>query len=139
MYGMFHQIAQLSEHSFVPALSVNEVGYNHRLSRNVHIRETERAIKFSLKLGNRPMRLGEPIELLTNYGSAYEKIRERRGYGHRNVTQGLPSNSSHSAQLERGFIGRKEAEDSITTETDLGILETQLDFVAEIWDIHSKR
>ena len=56
-----------------------------------------------------PMEKGVPVELLTNYKSAYESVRERKGYGKNNVEHGLKSDTACRATcLQRNFVERED-------------------------------
>ena len=55
-----------------PLLTVNEVGHSNELQQNVYIRDIDdRIVKYFFKPNGR-MKVGMPIELLTNYKNTYE-------------------------------------------------------------------
>lgn len=57
-----------------------------------------------------PLRLGEPVELLTNYKCKYESVRERKGYGLRSINKGLCSDVIPAARMLRNFNERENVE-----------------------------
>ena len=68
------------------------------------------------------MKKGDTVELLVNYGSRYEDVRERKGYGLKNK-EGLGHDAEDkAAKLQRNFSERKEAELEIV---DLTFLEVR--------------
>jgi len=57
---------------FRPLPIVNEVGHSNELQQNVFIRDIDdRIVKYFFKPNGR-MKVGEPIELFTNYKNTYE-------------------------------------------------------------------
>ncbi len=92
-------------------LIVNEVGYNQNFAQNVYIKDSdnERSIQYYF-MPNIPMEIGAPVELLTNYKTAYEMVRERKGYGQSNLQQGLKSDSCRATRLQRNFLERDDVE-----------------------------
>jgi hypothetical protein len=95
-------------------LIVNEVGYNKNFVQNVYIKDSydERAIQYYF-MPDAPMQKGVPVELLTNYKSAYESVRERKGYGQSNAENGLQSDSCHATCLQRNFLEREDIENIV--------------------------
>lgn len=60
------------------------------------------------------MKKGDTVELLVNYGEAYEDVRNRKGYGLSNIGEGKgPDAEDKAARLRRNFIERKEVEREI--------------------------
>ena len=88
---------------------MNEVGYNKKFVQNVYIKDSddERSIQYYF-MPNTPMEIGVPVELLTNYKTAYESVRERKGYGLSNLQQGLKSDSCRATRLQRNFLERED-------------------------------
>ena len=88
---------------------MNEVGYNKNFVQNVYIKDSddERSIQYYF-MPNTPMEIGVPVELLTNYKTAYESVRERKGYGLSNLQQGLKSDSCRATRLQRNFLERED-------------------------------
>ena len=62
---------------------VNEVGHNPNLHRNVLILEqNDRSVYYYIAIDQKhAMKKGDSVELLVDYGDAYEEVRERKGYG----------------------------------------------------------
>lgn len=119
-------------------LEVNEVGHDKRLVRNVHIRCTGKEINFHYK-SKKKIHVGEAIEILTDYGGDYEEVRERRGYGYRNLHSGLSSDSSLAARIERSFFARSETETKILEQKGISKLRDQLEFISGTIDGISTR
>lgn len=116
------------------AMHVNEVGHNPDLVQNVFIcHNNERSVEYFLRLES-PMKSGETVELLTNYGIAYEAIRERKGYGRRNLYRGLHSDEDSSVELKRNFAEREDAENTIMM-LECSDIVAMLDFIYEnVWE-----
>jgi hypothetical protein len=92
-----------NEESLVPH-QVNEVGHSKLYNQNVWIEESDSdVVVYYLKA---KLQLGKTVELLTNYSWAYEGVREKRGYGLRNILEGVKPNS-HADRLQRGFADRE--------------------------------
>lgn len=93
---------------------VNEVGHSGIFKQNVFICHRDgRAVQYFIKLDS-PVKKGDQIELLTNYGKVYEDIREEKGYGYRNLNRGLASDDEDPAlALQRKFGNREDAENTI--------------------------
>jgi hypothetical protein len=115
------------------AMYVNEVGHNNKSKQNVFICPRDgRAVQYFIKLAS-PMKKGDQIELLTNYGKVYETIRERKGYGWRNLNRGLPSNEDRASGLKRNLGDREDAENTIML-LNCPNLVSMIEFVKErIW------
>lgn len=114
---------------------VNEVGYNPALNQNVFCGEQDdRVVKYFFRL-QQPMKSGSRIELLTNYRDGYESVRERKGYGWRNLHEGLPGDNLFSQRLERNFEDRRQVEMIIKLEKSLQSLSEYLSFIHnDIWN-----
>ena len=82
---------------------VNEVG--HKLDRKQNVfscDRDDRSIEYSFVLpDNMTLKTGDRIELLTNYFDGYERIRERHGYGLKNLYGGVSGDVDYSSYLER--------------------------------------
>lgn len=103
--GEPHHIAK----SNIP-MYVNEVGHSKTLRHNVLSREWEQddSVHYILHLSI-PMKKGQTVELLTNYGEAYELARERKGYGLKNINDGCKSDyDDESIRLHRTLIERRK-------------------------------
>jgi hypothetical protein len=113
------------------AMYVNEVGHSNKSKQNVFICPRDgRAVQYFIKLDS-PMKKGEQIELLTNYGKIYEDIREGKGYGYRNLNRGLASDDEDRAlALQRKFGHREDAENAIITLTCPNLV-SMIEFVKE--------
>jgi hypothetical protein len=112
---------------------VNEVGHENKSKQNVFICPRDgRAVQYFIKL-DFPMKNGDQIELLTNYGKVYERIREGKGYGYRNIHRGLASNEDRASALQRNFGDREDAENAIIL-LNCPNLVSMIEFVKErIW------
>jgi hypothetical protein len=127
--GSPHEIARKNI-----AMYVNEVGHSNNSKQNVFICPRDgRAVQYFIKLDS-PMKKGEQIELLTNYGKIYEDVREGKGYGYRNLNRGLASDDEDPAlALQRKFWHREDAENAIIT-LECPNLVSMIEFVKErIW------
>ena len=90
------------------------MGYNKNFVQNVYVKDfhDERTIRYYF-MPDAPMQKGVPVELLTNYKSAYELVRERKGYGQGNVEKRLKSDDCRATCLQRNFIEREDIENVI--------------------------
>ena len=90
------------------------MGYNKKFVQNVYIKDSddERAIRYYF-MPDAPMQKGVPIELLTNYKSAYESVRERKGYGQSNIDDGLKSDECRATCLQRNFLEREDIQNIV--------------------------
>ena len=90
------------------------MGHNDKLVQNIFIKDSddERSIRYFF-MPDAPMEKGVPVELLTNYKSAYESVRERKGYGKNNVEHGLKSDSCRATCLQRNFAEREDVQNII--------------------------
>jgi len=94
---------------------INEVGHDEKFCQNILAREKDdRIVHYYLYL-QKPIKKGETVELLTNYGDHYEETRERRGYGKANIQHGLKGNSDENARMRRNMSERKNVEDTINS------------------------
>jgi hypothetical protein len=64
-------------------------------------------------MSSSPLIKGKPVELLTNYKSVYEEVRERKGYGRRNTKSGMKSDDCISTRLQRNFSEREDVQNII--------------------------
>lgn len=86
--------------SHIP-MYVNEVGHNRNLCLNTHSREArDRSVEYYVDIKN-TIKPGETFELLTDYKTTYEATRERKGYGKRNLTGEVKSDSDEASRLKR--------------------------------------
>jgi hypothetical protein len=115
------------------AMYVNEVGHNNKSKQNVFICPRDgRAVQYFIKLDS-PMKKGDQMELLTNYGKVYEPIRERKGYGWRNLNRDLASDEDRASALQRNSGDREDAENAIML-LNCPNLVSMIEFVKErIW------
>jgi hypothetical protein len=110
---------------------VNEVGHSKLYNQNVWIKEDNRTVRYFFKA---ELQLGKAVELLTDYKSTYEKVREKRGYGLRNIREGVRSNSSDSDRLQRGIADRYDVEVAIDSTDSIARLRYLLHFIeTSIW------
>ena len=83
---------------------VNEVG-NSGSKENVLIRSADdsHTVEYYVRLmeSTKP---GQTVELLTNYGTPYEDVRERKGYGKKNLHQRDKSDDDLGARLHGVLI-----------------------------------
>jgi hypothetical protein len=93
-------------------MHVNEVGHNSELKQNVTPLEPDQGIHYYVHPQN-PMKVGEVIELLVDYGEFYEEVRERKGYGKSN----LGSDNVVSQRVKRNQGERVKIEDIILTQS----------------------
>jgi len=93
------------------SIAVNEIGHNTDRQQNVYIKDSfdSRVIKYYF-MPNAPLKKGKPVELLTNYKSAYEEVRQRKGYGRRNLKHGTKSDDCLATRFERNFAEREDIE-----------------------------
>lgn len=82
---------------------VNEVGHNPNLHRNVLIRDKDdRSIYYYVAIDRKhAMKKGDSVELLVDYGDAYEEVRERKGYGRVNTLEPIQRNLYERDELEK--------------------------------------
>jgi hypothetical protein len=106
--GNTHDIARVN----IP-MYVNEVGHNKKLVHNVESRDDEdRSVHYYINIVE-PMKQGQSVELLTDYFDTYEDVRERKGYGKKNLTIGLKSDEHLFARMERNCGVRQHLEDEL--------------------------
>lgn len=89
----------------LPAIYVNEVGHDQSLIQNVHISQVGGFVQYHIDI-KKPMKMGDEVELLCNYGSHYETTRERKGYGLENLLGAQKSDCDLASKLERNFVER---------------------------------
>lgn len=131
--GSPHEVAQ--QHI---AMYVNEIGHNNNLKQNVFIGEDyDRTVIYSIHL-DAPLIRGESVELFTNYRSVYEQVRERKGYGRKNLSWGLKCDRDRASRFSRNFGDRIDAETLVHSDSssdlmcDLWQLQSMIDFVHDI-------
>jgi hypothetical protein len=115
--------------------AVNEVGHNKAFRQNVYLADSldGRVVRYYF-MPDGGMEKGKPIELLTNYKSGYEGIRERKGYGLRNIREGVKSDDCIASRLQRNFGDREDAENMVDVTESIQRLSYLLKFIdAEIW------
>lgn len=102
--GLPHSFAQGN----IP-MYVNEVGHDPGLEQNVLIGDVDdRTAKYFYR-SDKQLLKGDTVELLTNYRRAYEPVRERKGYGLKNLTQGLkPASEDDGVRLFVNFEDRQD-------------------------------
>jgi hypothetical protein len=122
--------------------AVNEVGYSNVHRQNVYSASVDgNTIHYFFWPGQDQLSINEPIELYTKYRIGFEYIRERRGYGKRNVMYGLPSDEVAVARLERNFSDREEATNDLRliAEDDAkegtNGLSRQFVFLRDVWSL----
>ena len=88
------------------AMYVNEVGHNLSLTENVKPlpSATSRSVSYYAYI-EQSLQKGDEIELLTNYGTRYESMRERRGYGKNNAVK---SDNDNETRVIRNLAERKD-------------------------------
>ena len=94
------------------AMYVNEVGHNKDAIENVVSRDNTRTVSYYL-LQEKPLKKGESIELLTDYKSMYEVVRERKGYGKANIHGGLKDDKDDFMRFFRNIKERHNMEVTI--------------------------
>eukprot|EP00934_Nitzschia_sp_Nitz4_P006531 Nitzschia sp. Nitz4//scaffold329_size19327//3206//6550//NITZ4_008726-RA/size19327-snap-gene-0.0-mRNA-1//1//CDS//3329547990//6521//frame0 len=87
---------------------VNEVGYAKEMDQNVVAEQVQKRNVHYYADIQRPLRQGETVELLVNYGETYEPTRERQGYGRNNLLQKVQSDSHGPSRLERNLVERRD-------------------------------
>jgi hypothetical protein len=102
--GEVHSIARQNT-----PIYVNEVGHDKKLHCNVEIREkNDRSVYYYIFIDkDHAMKAGDQVELLVDYGEAYEDVRERKGYG-KNNNELYGGDSDAAARLNRNFSDRDE-------------------------------
>ena len=94
------------------AMYVNEVGHNKDAIENVVSRDNTRTVSYYL-LQEKPLKKGDTIELLTDYKSMYEVVRERKGYGKANIHGGLKDDTDDFMRFFRNIKERHNMEVTI--------------------------
>jgi hypothetical protein len=81
---------------------VNEVGHNPKLYSNVLILEkNDRSVYYYIAIDQKhAMKKGDTVELLVDYGDAYEEVRERKGYGRDKTFDPIQRNLGEREDLE---------------------------------------
>ncbi len=89
-----------------------EVGNNKQLHCNVDIRHTDEcAVYYYIFIDkDHAMKAGDQVELLVDYGEAYEDVRERKGYGKDNNEILGGDFDDDAARLKRNFVDREMAQ-----------------------------
>ena len=111
-------------------MHVNEVGHNPELQQNVTPLEPDHGIHYYAHPRN-PMKVGEIIELLVDYGEIYEEVRERKGYGKSN----LGCDDVESQRVKRNQGERVKIEDIIVTQSLLENYELLISLQDTISDV----
>jgi len=104
------------------SMYVNEVGHNMDLVENVVARMlSPRAVAYYFHI-DKPMAMGESVELLVNYKEHYEQMRERRGYGKANLRHNVQSDAHDVTRVLRNLKDRFLVENMILqfTEDEIG-------------------
>ena len=99
-------------------MHVNEIGHNPDLVHNVSPLELPGKIHYYAH-PKKPMVVGEAIELLVDYGGAYEEVRERKGYGRSK----LGSDEVDSQRVIRNQSERVKIEEAILSESLINIYD----------------
>ena len=94
-------------------MHVNEVGYDPDLVSNVTPLETGDGRIHYFAHPKSPMIVGEPIELLVNYGSCYAEVRDRKGYG----KSKLGGDEVESQRVKRNQAERVKIENQIYSQS----------------------
>ena len=129
MTGKTHELAEMN----IP-MYVNEVGHSKDLVHNVDSRDLrDRSVEYYIRI-EKPMKQAEQVELLTNYFDHYEDVRERKGYGQRNLKRGVKSDDDFGALLMRNFDSREHAEVEIRDLTQ-SIHDPGDDTVRRVYDL----
>lgn len=83
------------------AMYVNEVGHGLHRKQNVFICDKDsRSIEYSFVLpDDMSLKVGDRLELLTNYFDSYERNRERKGYGLKNLFKAKPCDEDYASFL----------------------------------------
>ena len=80
---------------------INEVGHANVYKRNVFTAVGgSDNVHYYAKIEKR-MKKGDTVELLTDYKSTYESVRERKGYGLRNLDSTVKSDADQGAFIQR--------------------------------------
>jgi hypothetical protein len=114
------------------SMYVNEVGHNAALVENVRPLEINSRSVFYYVCINKPMKKGDKVELLVNYGDHYEDMRERRGYGKSN-SLGIESDDHDPSRVRRNLKDRMEVEDLILSCTEEEIYSALDFFRTRVW------
>jgi hypothetical protein len=114
------------------SMYVNEVGHDNRLVENVCPLDTPRSVSYYVFI-DEPMKKGDKVELLVNYGEHYEEMRERRGYGKSN-TLGVKSDDHDYSRVRRNLRDRMQIEDSISSCFEEDIHGALNFFKTRVWD-----
>ena len=110
--GEIHSLAKMHTPTYV-----NEIGHNSKLRKNVLILDkNDRSVYYYVYIDEKnAMKKGDKVELLVDYGDAYEWVRERKGYGLANMTEHLGGDEEDGARLRRNFYERDDVEKDIAT------------------------
>ena len=81
---------------------VNEVGHNPNLHSNVLILEkNDQSVYYYIAIDQKhAMKKGDTVELLVDYGDAYEEVREIKGYGRDKTFDPIQRNLDEREELE---------------------------------------
>ena len=94
---------------------------------------TPRSVTYYMNI-DKPITKGQSVELLVHYKDKYEDMRERRGYGKKNIIYGLKSDDHDITRVQRNLEDRRLTEDSINTLTEKEIRQV----VEFLHDKHQK-
>jgi len=96
---------------------VNEVGHDLSRLQNVFISDYEdRSIEYNFVLpDNQKLKVGDCTELLTNYYSAYERNRQRHGYGRANLYEGKRGDDHLASYMKDRLRERSDTLNVVTT------------------------
>ena len=118
--------------------TVFKVGHDRSLDQTVFIREKfDRTVHYFFQ-AHRKLKGGDRIELLTSYQASYEDMRERKGYGLKNLHRGDKTDQDLSSSLRRNFEVRIIVERTIEKLGPRELFDT-LKFVVDIWAYLIKR
>ena len=94
---------------------------------------TPRSVTYYINI-DKPMAKGQSVELLVHYKDKYEDMRERRGYGKKNIIYGLKSDDHDITRVQRNLEDRRLTEDSINTLTEKEIRQVVEFLHDKVWD-----
>ena len=94
---------------------------------------TPRSVTYYMNI-DKPITKGQSVELLVHYKDKYEDMRERRGYGKKNIIYGLKSDDHDITRVQRNLEDRRLTEDSINTLTEKEIRQVVEFLHDKVWD-----
>ena len=83
---------------------VNEVGHTKAYKKNVLIGAGGADGVHYYAMIDKTMKKGDTVELLCNYNTGYESVRERKGYGRGNLDGTVKSDDDDGALIQRLVI-----------------------------------